>query len=550
MDENYIEQRLRNEMESLRDSMDQRLSALEAPSLPTQSLAASPNYIKNSHPEWSKKAWTTSGVSASTIDDDNRTCYNWYYQTSATTYLGTTGDSDPLIADGNTGFAGLSADAPIWDQVNARFFIGHTATSYDIACPLSKDFVFPGHKYYVYFETISTDDTLDLQDAEFYCGFWDNTSGQRKWIEGSDFEPTYKVYGAGGTRALKYKILASTDGGDQILSKEVSITNAPNVMSEDNHVRLFFAGAPGFTSFRVYRYDGLSYRQVGYIRNSIDLQFFDMQENAGSLETGWPTVTGTRPTAIRTTNGLIGVYGEYTGHTMVIQVPTTYNKANTTNDQQWLRFGLTGPISKARGLGIRRIMVSEGYGPWVRCQADLTEPLSSPSSTAASSSTPGGAGGGGPTGGPDVTCVTLDTMVEIIASLNGTDVVSSVTMAEIEPGMNLVCGTTVAPVLKVKGGVVQETYTIYTKRGFEVTCTADHRLIKSRFDRNGTAARNLKIGDKLLTSEEGVLSQDIIEEITLNLGETEVKTVSLPPPHRFVTNGLVSHNKKAPPEVD
>lgn len=546
MDDNYIEQRLRSEIESLRTSVNERLAALETPTSTAQNLIASPNYIVNSHPEWSKKAWTTAGVAASTVDDDNRTCYNWYYQTRAdnTQDLSASGG---IIADGHTGFAALNAAAPIWDQVNSRFFLGGTSANYDIACPLSKDFVFPGHKYYVYFETITTDETVDLQDAEFYCGFWDNTSTQRKWIQGSDFTPTTSVYGTPGSRNLKYKILASTDGGDQILSTELSIANAPATMSQDNHVRLYFTGAPGFILFEIYRYDGITYRKVGTVKNSIDLQFFDMQENAGSLETGWPTISSTRPLAIKTTSGLLGAYNEYVGHTMVIQVPTTYNRSNTTNNQQWFRFGLTGAISKNRGLGIRRIMVSEGYGPWVRSQNDLSSPQSSPSAQATFAQLPGGTYGGDVSDGPDNDCVLLNTLVEVITRNGGTDVIESIPMSEVQKGMNLVCGTTVAPVLKVREGIVQETYTIYTKRGFEVTCTGNHRLITSRFDRHGTPSKRLKIGDKVMTSENGVLAQDEIEKITLNIGEVTVKTVTLPSPHLFVTNGIISHNKKAAP---
>lgn len=555
MDENYVEQRMRSEIESLRESVDQRLSVLEAPTRPAENLVASPNYILNSHPEWSKAAWEHADVTPSSVPvgvaaDDNRTCYNWYYQLKKDSGQDITA-SDGVIADGHSGYGALAAGAPVWDQVNARFFMGEASgDGYDIACPLSRDFVFPGHRYYVYFETIVTDETVDLQGAEFYCGFWDATSTEEKWIQGSNFEPTYKIYGAGGTRTLKYKILAATDGGDQILSQEVTVANAPNQMSTDNHVRLSFRGAPGFISFKIYRYDGLSYRQVGDIRNSIDLQFYDMQELSGSSVTGWPDEASNRPLAIKTTNGLVGALNQYTGHTLVVQIPTTYDRSKTANNKQWFRFGLTGPISAARGLGIRRISVSEGYGPWVRCQTDLTAPLSSPSAAASSSPVPGGAGGGGPSGGPTANCVTLDTIVETVAVINGVDVVTSVPITEIRPGMNLVCGTTVAPVKSVKHGVVQETYTIYTKRGFEVTCSADHRLIKSRFDKNGTPARRLQIGDRLLTSEEGVLAQDVIEEITLNLGETDVMTVSLPPPHLFVTNGLVSHNLKGDPEFE
>lgn len=560
MDEAHLERRFRNEIDSLRTDVERRLSLLEAPALGTQNLIASPNYLLNSHPEWSTEAWDFANIDFSSVTDLNRECYNWQYQERANSGqdLADVAVGFPVLADGHTDFSTLPANAPIWDRESSRFFIGHeTGTSYDIACPLQRDFVFPGHRYYIYFETILLDNTVDLTKdgvkAEFYCGFWDNTGApatvQQRWIYGNNFLPTFSIYGIGGSRTLTYKVLAATDSGDQILSDDIVVPNAPATMSVDNHVRLFFDGAPGFISFKIYRYDGITYRLVGEVRNSIDLQFFDMQENAGSLETGWPSLTEDRPLAYKSTTGLLAYSTQYVGHTMVIQIPTTYNRAQTANNNQYFRFGLTSPISKVRGLGIRRLMVSEGYGPWVRCQTDLSRPLSSPSASTSSSPVPGGTGSNGPEDGPEPICVTLDTEVEIVESRDGVDVVTSIPISQVERGMLLVSGFSVCPVLKIKTGTAQETYTIRTRRGFELTCTATHRLLKSRFDKYGTAVRTLQIGDKLLTSEEGVLSQDTIEDIVLNVGATEVRTVTLPPPHLFITNGLVSHNDKLPGPV-
>lgn len=553
MNNYHLEQMFQRRIDDMRQEFERRFEDLERPPRPTANLIASPNYIWNSHPEWSHKAWTTASVSPSDSSDDNQRLYNWFYQEQSQTTLSASGTvtatQGPIIATSHSAFTPPNtppnANAPIWDKVNARFLTGHTTAAYDIACPLARDFVFPGHRYYIYFEASKTDDSVDLQDAEFYCGFWDNTSGQRKWIEGADFIPTWSIYGAGGTRTLQYKVIAATDGGDEIGSTVLTVNNAPNTLSPTNHVRLSLAGAPGFISYKIYRYDGLVYRLVGDIRNSIDLQFYDMQEGGGSPAAGFPSATFGRPQAKITTQTLAASANSYTPHTLVIQVPTTYNKALTGNNQQWFRFGINGPISAQRGLIVRRIMVSEGFGPWTRAQADFTQPLSSPSSTASSSPTSATTIGGGPTGG--TWCVTLDTLVEVIASVDKADVIESIPISKIIEGMKIVCGTTVLPVIQVKDGVVQETYTIFTKRGFELTCSASHRLIKSRFDANGTAAQHLKIGDKLLTSEEGTLAQDEIVRILHNIEQTQVRTLSLPSPHLYVTNGLVSHNNKAEP---
>jgi hypothetical protein len=545
MDEAHIERQFRGELGAVRESIELRLQALETPARTADNLIASPNYIKNSHPEWSKKAWENAGVSASTVDDDNRTAYNWYYQRTSATNLASSG---ALIADGNSGYGSLTNGEPIWDQINSRFNIGYTSSNldFDVSCPLAKDFIFPGHRYYIYFETILASDSVSLNGVEFYCGFWDNTAGQRKWIEGSDFTPTATLYGPAGTRTLKYKILALTDGGEDILSTEVTVSNAPTTMSESNHVRLSFTGAPGFIEFQIYRFDGVTYRQVGNIRNSIDLQFYDMQENAGELVSGYPTAPGNRPQAKETTVGLTGISTGFTAHTMIIQIPTTYNRANTGNNQQYFRFGLTGAISTTRGLGIRRIMVSEGYGPWVRAQGDLIDPLSSPSATAASSPVSGTTTGTTPDNGPY--CVTLDTLIDTIKNVNGIDVIIPRPIGELKRGDLVVCGSTVAPIRRFRKGCVQETLTITTKRGYKLTCSLSHRIVKSRFDRAGTAAEHLTVGDQILVSQDGSLDQDSIIDITHNPGVTEVMTLTIPSPHLFVSNNIVSHNRKDPVE--
>jgi intein/homing endonuclease len=145
--------------------------------------------------------------------------------------------------------------------------------------------------------------------------------------------------------------------------------------------------------------------------------------------------------------------------------------------------------------------------------------------------------------------VTLDTLIETIKTANGIDVISQIPISEVQPGTMIACGSTIAPVLKVRNGFIQEIYTITTKKGYKVSCSASHKLVKSRFDKQGTPVHHLKVGDWLLVSEEGHLDQDSIVDITIKLGETEVRTLSLPSPHLFVTNNIVSHNiKGAPPE--
>lgn len=531
----------------LESNLEQRLQNLEAPTTTPRQYTASPNYLVNSHPEWSTLAFTTAGTSPSTVSDANRNAYNWYQATAATTNLaGTTG----LLASGHSGFAGLNADAPVWDAVNGTILIGGSTTLYDTFCPLLSGFIAPAHRYYVYFEAqLASADIAVPDNQQFYCGFWDNTAGQRKWIEGGTFTPTASVYGETGSRTLEYKILAETDSGEQVLSATVTVANAPATLTEANHVRLNFVGAAGFIYYGIYRKDGTNYRLVQEIRNSIDLQFYDMQESAGATVAGFPSVTTTNPRAYAKTIDFSASYGSWTPHTLTIQVPLTYDRSVTANGSQYFRMGLTELMASGdeRGIQIRRVCVSEGYGGWTRSPQDLSA-KSDPTVSAAS-----GAVGGNPivtppfSGGGGVSCVVPETLVEVVKTDidnagNRIERVFRKPIRDIEIGDMVSVGAISLPVQKKKVGVVQFVYEIETENGHIIRCSDSHKFITSRFDKQGKASRHLHVGDYVLTAftQSRIVRKDEI------LGEQEVISLTLPKPNLFITNGFVSHNLKLP----
>jgi hypothetical protein len=545
MELSLVEQRLRREILDITDRLDERVQTLELPVFETSDYGSSPNYLPNSHPEWSLMAFTTAGTTPATAGDANHEAYasgagaarTWKYQTAATTDLSTVGAA--LIGSGHSGFGALNADAPIWDRTNATFLLGSSGTNYDVACLLPTDFVFPGQVYYVYFEASLAAADTDINDTQFYCGFWDDTVGQEKWIEGSDFTPTISVYGATGARTLSYKIHALTDSGTEMLSTEVTVANAPATLTAENHVRLNFSGQPGFIQYIIYREDGANYYRVGDIRNSIDLQFFDIQETGSSVVpvSGYPVVTGARPKAYSQTSTFDpGPTGSFVAHTMSIQVPIAYNRSNTGNLQQWFRFGLTGlvgGVGSRREVVIRKISVSQGYGGWTRSPLDLAA-LSGPSGAATSAptgGTPTTLPPDGGTGGP--VCLVPETIVK---TLKGDK-----PMGEIKKGDMLICGATALQVKRIKRGSVQFVWEIELESGQIVRCSDSHKWVRSLTDRNGRPTHLLKIGDSLLT-EDFIESKIVRKEMIV--GQQEVIQVFLPPPHLFIANGIVSHNTK------
>lgn len=519
------------------EEFDDRLRLLENPATAQITYAASPNMLPNSHPEWSTMAYTTASVTPSTVGDTNYDCYNWRYATAATTNL--SGSSSSVLASGHSGYAGLNADAPIWDRVNGNFKLGSSTTNYDVCAPLPTNFVHPGQRFYIYFEASLAAADTDINDVEFYCGFWDDTAGQEKWIEGSAFTPTLSLWGSEGARTLEYKILAETDTGYQILSDAVSTAVAPASLSTANHVRLNFSGAPGFIRFVIYRKDGANYYRVGEIRNSIDVQFFDMIESGDTIVPvdGYPAITTSTPKAYAVTSGFEpGETGTFAIHTMTVQVPLQYDKSVTGNNQQYFRFGLTGLVASGseREVIIRRIAVSEGSGTWSRSPRDM-QALSSPSTSAASSPGPPGGGGttttppGGGGGGP--LCLTLDTEID---TPNGSRELQDIKARK----HSVIWQGRALPVIATREGDVQFVWEIELEDGKSVRCSDTHRFIRG--DGKPRSPRFLKIGDELCTRE-GKSKIIRLEQI---LGQTTVKMITIPYPHLFLSNGIVSHNAK------
>jgi hypothetical protein len=540
MYERVLEQRLQFEIDNLREETEKRLEVLEAPVFEVTDFGSSPNYIPNSHPEWSTLAYGTAGTTPGTAGDTNHEAYNWKYQTAATTDLSTS--AAPLLGSGHSGYGALNADAPVWDRTNANFLLGSSTTNYDVCCPLPTDFVFPGNRYFIYFEASLAAADTDINDTQFYCGFWDDTAGQEKWIEGSDFTPTASVYGVAGARTLEYKVHALTDSGNEMLSTAITVTTAPATLTANNHVRLNFSGQPGFIQYIIYRKDGSNYYRVGDIRNSIDLQFFDIQETGSSVVpvSGYPTVTGNRPQAYaETTSFEPGASGVFVPHTMSIQVPVAYNRSLTGNLQQYFRFGLSSLVAAAgsrREVVIRRISVSEGYGGWTRSPRDM-QAASGPSGAATSSPVPGNpttTPPGGGTGGP--VCLVPET---IVRTLKGDKELGDVTTKDL-----MVCGATALPVKRIKRGIVQFVWEIELECGRKVRCSDSHRWIRSLADRNGRSTHLLKMGDSLLTDE---FKESRIVRKEMIVGQQEVIRLHIPSPHLFIANGIVSHNEKPEP---
>jgi len=184
-------------------------------------------------------------------------------------------------------------------------------------------------------------------------------------------------------------------------------------------------------------------------------------------------------------------------------------------------------------------MVSEGYGAWTRAALDMAA-KSSPVVLAESDEGPSpilGPVSNGPS------CVDLDTLVSVWRDGG----IEQIPMRDVEVGTQVVCGWQALTVKGVKEGVVQQVIEFVTEGDKRLICSDSHRLITSTTDRRGKAASQIFTGDYVLVDWDGTPRLEQIVARTVHFGSFVVKSISLPTPHLYVTNGFISHNNKETP---
>ena len=426
---------VRREMRRLLDEQSTRLDvqAEQITNLQAQitglggSFAEIVNLLDNSHPEWSTDAYTSLGVFPNDAGDENLEAYGWHRQPEADTELAES-SANALKAEQTAEPAqhtlwaaneGTDDDIPRWNKPNGYFELGGVTDRYDIFIKIPNDVVFPGQRYYVQFEAmLRTADPLP-DGLEVYAGLWDNTAGQRKWIEGGSFVITDDqgndpgvTYGTPGSTSVDYQVVAYTDSGEEAISNILNFPNAPAVFDGANHPRIRLSGVPGFIRSKIYRKLGSSYVRPYTVGTAFESTSFEIGNPPQETVAGWPSITLTNPRARFLTAGFAPGAIDGVGwrhHTGTILVPTTYNRGLTGAGMQYLRLGLTGLTPDApRQILFRRFGLSNGSSKWARSANDLrTGVHSSPSTSAAGSSAgsgdafpfppPPGPGGGGPT---------------------------------------------------------------------------------------------------------------------------------------------------------
>ncbi len=524
------------------------------------SFASITNILDNSHPEYSKDAYAHSGVLPATVGDDNLECHNWFRQVASATELiplsanalKTAKTIEPADHSLWAANEGIDANIPRWDKTNGVIEFGSAGTAWDLIVPMSNDLIFPGQIFYVQFEAMIRTSS-SLPNIQAYCGLYDNTSGQRKYIEGGNFTITDGegndpgvTFGIPGSTSVDYKVIAYTDSGEKAESNVLNFPNAPATFDGNNHPVIKFSGVPGFIKFEIYRKIGSTTVLQYTVGNSIEGDYHDIGNPPQAVVADFPSLSGTKPKAYTVTRtfapGSISGLG-WVRHELTIYVPTTYNKSVTGPGMQYFRFGFNGATTDARQVSLRRFGLSMGSGKWDRSANDTRTNAHSSPSTTATGSGPSDDGGVQP---PD--CVLMDTMIDMLTPIayQTKKPLHEVEKGDLTDSGGSVCGK----VLYVKWAYASRVFHVRTEGGLTVSCTHNHPLITSVLDFNGTPCETLKkrldAGEDVftLTRPKDKIVLDRIISIDIEYGDFEVGIPTLDGSHICILNGFLSHNRK------
>ncbi len=542
------EQEMIMRMEGLFRGADSRIDSLQRLTAAAQVITKSTiptsivNLIDNGDFDWSKDRFLNNPVLGGDIDFE---CFNWFRHLMTDTLL-VEDAAHALKYAGHSLYAaneGANADIPRWDRVNGWPEIGAIGAGFDLACPLPDNFVRPGRgRFYIQMQASLRTATALPAGVQLYAGFWDNTAGQRKWIEGGLFTLTAVRVGAAGATSRQFKVIGTSDYGSQIESNVVTIADSVASLSTANYVRLSLSGAPGFIQFDIYELVGGVVSRIGQIFNSIDVAYnhYDIAPKV-TIGGAFPTVTLTKARAYAETDQVDITNGVWVVHDLAIPVPPTYNVGLTT-DKQWLRIGLTASTTDARQVLFDRVGVSLGSGAWA---PSTRRPANISPSTSMTGSNQGPPVGGGPlpgdgSGGPR--CWVIDGCQipvmrgdeEITQTLDDLTITTRVVSDSVRPNT----------LIRKKRHFVDETYLIETANGLSWRFTETHRLRRNADDVNGTPVCDLEIGDSLITRPDRVVEKTTIIGYQLIRERVEVGSISLGPGHWFWVNGFGSHNLK------
>jgi len=393
-------------------------------------------------------------------------------------------------------------------------------------------------------------------------GFWiyDNTAGQRKRLEGTANVLNLRVTVKGtpaATVSAKYRIVATTDWGDEIVSNEVTVNRPSDASYVTGQVYslLQWDVLPGVISYDVYMDTGGTLHLL-YQADTSTGAYADQGRREKTVG-AWPAGT-TLPVAYAAfKEGKFSpanwydsksAWGEFLAP--ILHIPAGYDMSLTAGGHQWFCGGLSAALTGAgmkRALIIDQLMLSTDPGKYA--DSALDQQAKRPQSVTMSGSYQGGAGTGGGGAGTnpgDEGGERCPVETARIALPDGT----TKRAGDLRVGDTILSGT-LRPVRVTYVHVTEpvQVWRLTTRRGHGGAASGSHRVIRHARDGRGEAMIYLRPDAKVLAHEDGRLVADRVKGCAVLQRKRRVVEVGLEGEHTYIADGVVVHNVKRAGEV-
>lgn len=388
-------------------------------------------------------------------------------------------------------------------------------------------------------------------------GFWvyDNTAGQRKRLEGTADVLNLRVTVKGtpaATVSAKYRIVATTDWGDEIVSNEVTVNRPTDAsyVTGSVYVLLQWDRLPGVLSYDIYLDTGGTLQLI--YQSDTDSGAYADQGRREKTVGAWPAGT-TLPVAYAAfKEGRFqpanwyddrSAWGEFV---LGLNVPAGYDMGLTTGRQQWLVGGLSAALTGAgmkRALIIDQMMLTTDPGKYA--DSGLDEQAARPQSITMAGSYQGGAGTGGGGAGTnpgDAGGERCPVESAQIALPDGT----TKRAGDLRVGDVILSGL-LRPVSVTYIFLSEpvQVWRLKTERGHGGGSSASHRVRSHVRARRGVAVFSLTAGEKVVAYEDGRLVADRVESCAPEAELARVVEIGLAAPeHSYIADGAVADNIK------
>lgn len=442
---------------------------------------------------------------------------------------------------------GTNLNIPRWEKTNGWLELGsNAADGFAVSAPFALNVIRPGLRVFILAIISKRAGTIALTDGvRFFFGIWDNTAARNRWLEGDNFNLSVSQVGVPGVATDTYKAVAVLDDGSEIESNAVTIATSANTLSGANYNRLTWTNAPGILDFKLYR------RRAG-----VTYRIFTVSNGAGSyndtggiekIESSFPSSGATKAAVYKETGKYNPAEDAWTTIGAYLDIPSTYNTANTT-DRQWLRFGTLSllPLADNRPVLLDRLAVSFRQGGWGRSWRDQVLIKNRNPSSLPTDSNQGSVG--------VIYCFERSTLVSV-GERDGSNR-KWIPIIDVERGAYVWTGSRNQMRRLKKKPRVSRTKAVtllVLANGFWCRATESEKFITSRADRDGTRLADLTFGDTILSGTEANENRiapseiEILEEWSESRAENgfyEVVSLSFDAGHIFAVGNMTDEGIK------